>query len=212
MSQESLLNTELDSERSLEDSAEQGLAIKLLEARTNCNVRKILNCTRINKPLGANYELRKTWAAKPQTISALAFAYLTEVSLEKPELVKPYLLKLSKRILENIHSGTPDLRDYSMLLLYTTLEEDNNAFVQKLVERNIIELLVPLMSHNQRPLRILAAAICCKLYKGKTKVQRLFIKAGGHEQLLHLLKTESSDKVISEILEHIIELSIVNST
>ncbi|CAG9334642.1 unnamed protein product [Blepharisma stoltei] len=181
------------------------------------NFREEKNWSEIAKFLGkisSACDIRNSkingWAHKPESIGCLALAYLAEAACESASAIQQILPEILKFIVEFISSNSEDLRDYSLLLLYHSLEIENDTVYTDLIKRDIFPILVPLISHSIRQIRLLSAAICARLYRSREIAQNLFIKYNGEKELIQLLKRDGdSDEILCILLEHIIDLVLV---
>lgn len=83
--------------------------------------------------------------------------------------------------------------------------------MEELVSINIFSFLLPLMANQTRQVRLLTAAICARIYKNRENAQKMFFKLKGSQDLLQLLiRDGDSDEVLCRLLEHVIDLVLVN--
>lgn len=149
------------------------------------------------------------WAEKPKTIGSLALVYLCQLIQNDYMKIVPLLPKVLKTLTNNIKSGSDDLRDNTMMLLYYTLDYMTEDNILTLLEENIFQLLMRSILCQKSELRHLTAVICGKLYKGRAYAKKLFIDLKGGKQLVQqILWSSENDLILNSLLENLIELLV----
>lgn len=147
------------------------------------------------------------WAEKPKTIGSLAIVYLCQLIQKDHLKIIPLLGKVLPALINYIKTGSDDLRDNTMMLLYYALDYMNDDQVLTLLELGIFKLLMRSILCQKSELRHLTAAICGKLYKGRAYAKKIFIDLKGGKQLVQqILWSSENDPVLNNLLEILIEL------
>ena len=147
------------------------------------------------------------WAEKPKTIGSLAIVYLCQLIQKDHAKIIPLLGKVLLTFINCIKTGSDDLRDNTMMLLYYALDYMNEDQVLTLLELGIFQLLMRSILCQKSELRHLTAAICGKLYKGRPYAKKIFIDLKGGKQLVQqILWSSESETALNNLLDILIEL------
>lgn len=147
------------------------------------------------------------WTQKPNTIGSLVVAYLAfEASRNPAEISKllPYFLPF---IVQSLKEGNTIYNQHLLMLLYHSLEDAEEDFIQLFVEKGGIGALILFFLSDKNEMRQIAAAVCDKLYKDRPEVQYEFLRQQGGHKLVQLLVREWEDEEsLKEIVIHILNL------
>jgi hypothetical protein len=147
------------------------------------------------------------WAEKPKTVGSYVLVYLCKILQSSPSEITPYLERVLPTIVNFIKTGSEDLRDHSLLLLYYFLDDSTDDNIQTLVSLNIFPILMRSIMCSKQQLRHLTAGICYRLYKNRPELRELFIDIKGGKQLVQQISWSSeNEEVLATLLEYLIEL------
>lgn len=197
----------LNSSKSEKSSGSNYKYVKYIE---NCKknkqydqlVKLVTDPTEINKP-----KIYIHWAEKPKTIGSLALVYLCQILPDENEDLMPLVLKITPVLIEFLKSGSGDLRDNSLMLLYYYLDYATDEAVKLLITQGIYSALLRYIMCSKEELRHLTAGICYKIYRNRPYAKKLFIEKKGGKQLVQQISWSSeNDKILNILLEYLIEL------
>ena len=119
----------------------------------------------------------------------------------------PFLDNMLPTLVEYIKTGTDDLRDNSLMLLFYTLDHLTEEKIVELLELNIFSVLMRSIMCSKQELRHLTAGVCYKIYKNRPYAQKLFIDMNGGRQLVQQISWSSeNDVVLRTLLDYLSEL------
>ena len=148
-----------------------------------------------------------SWTEKPKTVGSLAIVYLCNICKQDPDNLMPFLDNMLPTLVEYIKTGTDDLRDNSLMLLFYTLDHLTEEKIVELLELNIFSVLMRSIMCSKQELRHLTAGVCYKIYKNRPYAQKLFIDMNGGRQLVQQISWSSeNDVVLRTLLDYLSEL------
>jgi hypothetical protein len=147
------------------------------------------------------------WADKPKTVGSLSLVYLCQLMSNHSEEIVPLLEKSLLTIVTHIKSGSDDLRDNSLMLLFYSLDYASENAVSTLIQVGIFQLLMRSILCQKAELRHVTASICFKLYEGRPYAKKAFIDLKGGKQLIQqILWSSENDEMLRSLLDYLIEL------
>jgi hypothetical protein len=147
------------------------------------------------------------WSEKPKTVGSLAVFHLCgsfqEDHAELTALLEPCL----PQIIDQIRTGSDDMRDNSLMLLYYLLDYASDSTIVRLLELNIFNVLMRSLMCSKEEIRHVTSTMCCKIYKDRPYAKKLFLDMKGGKQLVQqILWSSENATVLESLLENLSEL------
>lgn len=161
----------------------------------------IVNLTEVQEP-----NIYISWTEKPQSVGCVALVHLA-IGLKKYTVqVSPYIEIFLSVICSFLKSGSMDLKENSVFLLYYFAEFASERALKKLMELNLFGAIVKFLVSTKKEMRKLTANLCYKLYKDRKKVKAEFVKANGGFYLIQLIGWYGDNEFLEELLRNLKEL------
>ena len=148
---------------------------------------------------------------QPETLGALALAYLQDALKVNLSALEQLCILRSGDLLGNLERGTTDIQVYTMLLLNLILEEDTVHLKEHLIQLRCFGALLSLIRQDHPTLSRLALELAAKIYRGDLTAQSGFLACRGHYAFVELAIRRSGDEeFLAELMNHVLDLVLVN--
>lgn len=147
-----------------------------------------------------------SWAERPRTIGSVALVYLGAAVKKYTTQVSPYIEVFLPVILAYLKSGSVDLKEYSIYLLYHYIDFASEKAFTKLLSHKIFHLIVRYMISPKSELRKYTSNLCYKLYKERPSAKQDFITSDGNFYLIQLIGWNSNNDFLEDLIQYFEEI------
>lgn len=140
----------------------------------------------------------------------MALVYLGIAVKKYNTQVAPYIEVFLPVVLAHLKSGTSDLKENSIILLYYYIDYATEKAVNKILQLEVFLYLNKWILGFKEDLRKLTINLCYKIYKGRDIAKNEFIEANGGFYLFQMIGWYGDSDYLDELITCLEEIIVFN--